>query len=205
MSVAERSDILAERQQAIDAAVANVRRLERQHGVSRAMLEQVRDELVRLAGDGALWSPADFPLGDSGTNQVYRLSEDPDHRFALYMSVGKTGKETPPHDHTTWAVIVGIKGREHNRFYRRTDDGRTPGQGSVAETHRHTVARGTGVCLMPEDIHSIHLEGEPPTLMFHMYGLALDHLPSRVAYDTAAGTYKTFGVAVDIADPVYAR
>jgi predicted metal-dependent enzyme (double-stranded beta helix superfamily) len=205
MSVAERSDPAGERERAIAATVERIRRLERDMGVSRDMLARVREELIALAGDGSLWPPADYPLAEGGGNQVYRLSEDPDHRFALYMSVGKTGKETPPHDHTTWAVIVGIKGKEHNRFYRRTDDGETPGHGTVEVTHQHTVERGTGVCLMPDDIHSIHLEGEPPTLMFHMYGLAIDHLPGRVAYDTAAGTYKTFGVAVDIADPVYAR
>jgi len=205
MSVAERSEPGSEREQAIAVTVERVRRLEREMGVSRDMLEQVRAELVALAGDGRLWPPADYPLAAGGGNQVYRLSEDPDHRFALYMSVGKTGKETPPHDHTTWAVIVGIRGKEHNRFYRRTDDGKTPGVGTVDVSHQHTVERGTGVCLMPDDIHSIHLEGEPPTLMFHMYGLAIDHLPGRVAYDTKNGTYKTFGVAVDIADPVYAR
>lgn len=205
MSMAVERDLTTEREQAITETVGRVRRLEREMGVTREMLAKVRDELIALAGDGRLWPPADYPLAKGGGNQVYRLSEDPDHRFALYMSVGRTGKETPPHDHTTWAVIVGIKGKEHNRFYRRTDDGRTPGRGTVAETHRHTVERGTGVCLMPDDIHSIHLEGEPPTLMFHMYGRAIDHLPDRIAYDTAAGTYKTFSVAVEISDPPYAR
>ena len=58
---------------------------------------------------------------------------DPDHRFALYMSVGKTGKETPPHDHTTWACIGGIKGKEHNKLYDRVDDGKTPFRGEVRE------------------------------------------------------------------------
>ncbi|MEQ9642642.1 MAG: hypothetical protein RIM84_21635 [Alphaproteobacteria bacterium] len=203
MSVAESIDRLAERQQAIDTAVAKVRRLESEQGVCPQMLEQVREELIALAGDGSMWDPADYPLGAGDANQVYRLSEDPDHRFALYMSVGKTGKETPPHDHTTWAVIVGIKGKEHNRFYRRTDDGRTEGKGTVEVTHQHTVERGTGVCLMPDDIHSIHLEGAPPTLMFHMYGLAIDHLPDRIAFNVAEGTYWKFGASADIQEPVY--
>lgn len=203
MSVAESIDRLAEREQAINDAVAEVRRLESEHGVSRDMLEKVCDRLIELVGDGSLWDPADFPLGPGEANQVYRMSEDPDHRFALYMSVGKTGKETPPHDHTTWAVIVGIKGKEHNRFYQRTDDGQTPGNGTVEVTRQHTVERGTGVCLMPDDIHSIHLEGEPPTLMFHMYGTAIDHLPERIAFNTAEGTYWKFGASVDIHEPVY--
>jgi predicted metal-dependent enzyme (double-stranded beta helix superfamily) len=204
MSVAEQSDRLAGRQAAIAATVDRVRKLERQFGVTRQMLEKVRDELVGLAGDGSLWPPHHYPLAEGGGNQVYRLSEDPDHRFALYMSVGKTGKETPPHNHTTWAVITGIRGKEHNRFYRRTDDGRRDGHGTVEVTHQHTVERGTGVCLMPDDIHSIHLEGEPPTLMFHMYGLALDQLHERIAFDTAAGTCRKFGRAVEIKDPPYA-
>lgn len=197
----ETSSLGERRRAAVAATVERIRRIERDQGVNRDALAAIRQELIGLTEEEGLFPPEHFPLRPDGSNAIYRLSEDPDHRFALYMSVGRTGKETPPHDHTTWAVIVGLKGKEHNRFYRRTDDGSVAGRGTVEESHRHTVEKGTGVCLMPDDIHSIHLEGEPPTLMLHMYGLALEQLGERIAFNPADGTYKHFSVNPLISDP----
>ncbi|MBM3489963.1 MAG: cysteine dioxygenase [Alphaproteobacteria bacterium] len=202
LALAESRSIAQRREAAVAATLAKVRRIERERGVNRDALEAIKRELMGLTADRSLFPPEHFPLNPDGGNVAYRLSEDADHRFALYVSTGKTGRETPPHDHTTWAVIVGIKGKEHNRFYRRADDRSQPGKGRVVEVDRATVEHGTGVTLMPEDIHSIHLEGEPPTLMVHMYGLALDHLHRRVAYNAEDGTYRHFPPNSDIRKPV---
>lgn len=193
MSVSEQISPVAERRRAAVAeAIARVRRIEADRGVNLEALEAIKAVMLELAADASLFPPEDFPLSPDGSNVVYRLSEDPDHRFALYMSTGKTGKETPPHDHTTWAVIVGLKGKEHQRFYRRTDDGSVPFKGTVEVVDTFTVEPGTGCTLMPDTIHSIHLEGEPPTLNLHLYGMAIDHLPERVAYHVEDGTYGHF-------------
>ena len=204
LAYAESRSIAERRDAAVAATVAAVRRIEHERGVNRQALEAIKQELIRLAADKSLFPPEHFSLNPDGSNVIYRLSEDPDHRFALYVSTGKTGRETPAHDHTTWAVIVGIKGKEHNRFYARTDDRSQPGKGRVMEISRATVEHGNGVTLLPEDIHSIHLEGEPPTLMVHMYGLALDHLHGRVAYNNEEGSYKHFPANPNIRAPVVA-
>ena len=49
------------------------------------------------------------------------------------------------------------------------------------------VEPGRGICLMPDDIHSIHTTGTVPTRHLHMYGLALERLEDRKAYDTESG------------------
>ncbi|MGH7186478.1 MAG: cysteine dioxygenase, partial [Pseudomonadota bacterium] len=158
MSTADR------RAAAIARTVETIRGIERTMGVTRPALESIRSELFALADDKSVFPPNDFPLDVPGTSKLYKLREDADQRLALYMSVGRTGKQQPPHNHTTWAVIVGLKGKEHNQLYDRLDDGRTPGVGKIALRETVVVEHGTGVCLMPEDVHAIRLEGDPPTM-----------------------------------------
>ena len=59
---------------------------------------------------------------------MHLLSEDDDHGFALYAVAAHSASKTPPHDHTTWAVVVGVEGAELNRHWRRVDDGAPPAQ-----------------------------------------------------------------------------
>jgi predicted metal-dependent enzyme (double-stranded beta helix superfamily) len=178
-----------QRQQAVSAAIGRIRELERTLGVTRVMLAEVRKVMLDLARHQELFPREDFPLTD-GQNQVYRLAEDADHRFALYMSCGMPGKKVPPHNHTTWAVIAGVDGEEENFFYERSDDGQTEWKGTLKQIDHEVVRLGTGVCLMPEDIHHIQTPPDRPNMHLHMYGLSLEHLPNRVSYDVAAGTYK---------------
>ncbi len=135
---------------------------------------------------------------EDGTGVIYRLAEDADHRFALYASTGAPGKSVPPHNHTTWAVIVGLYGDEHNKFYERTDDGATAGEGSLRETGGITLNHGDGTAMMPNDIHSIQITDSARTVHLHMYGLALEQLHERVMYNRDAGTYRVFPASQNI-------
>jgi predicted metal-dependent enzyme (double-stranded beta helix superfamily) len=190
---AERTTVRERRDAEVAKAVADVRAIERDMGVNRAALEKIKQRLLQLAADRSLFPTEHFPLAADESSVIYRLSEDPDQRFAMYMSTTRTGRETPPHNHTTWACIVGVRGKEHNKLYDRIDDGATPFKGEVRERERYTVEHGKGIAFMPEDIHSIHLEGEAPMLMIHMYGLALDRLEKRIAFNREDGTYRHFG------------
>ena len=188
-----------ERQAAIAETIGLIREIEGEQGVSRAALESIKEVLLGLAAKCELFPLADFPVGEAdGTGVVYRLSEDLDHRFALYASTALPGKLVLPHNHTTWAAITGVHGDEHNVFYERSDDGLVAGRGTLRESGQETVSLGTGVTLMPEDIHSIYVIGEEQTLHLHMYGLALEQLHERVTYDTEAGTYSGFPAAQNI-------
>jgi predicted metal-dependent enzyme (double-stranded beta helix superfamily) len=190
---ATRSSIAAERERAVAATVARIRAIERGQGVTRPALAAIKAELVALANRRALFPRDEFvPPDEPPRDRFYRLSEDADHRFALYLNASLPGRESPPHDHTTWAVIVGIDGEEANRVYERTDDRSTPGRGAVRVVHEEVIRAGTGMAYMPEDIHSIHVVGTKPILHLHMYGTSIEHLPNRVAFDIAAGTYKVY-------------
>lgn len=175
-------------------AVTVARAAERDLGVSRAALERVMRSLIALAARRELFPPEDFPPPASAGDDsiLYRLSEDEDHRFALYLSSARPGKATVPHNHTTWAVIVAVAGEELNRLYERVDDGSVPGRGEVRQTGEFVVRPGTGICFLPDDIHSIHVLGDEPTLHFHMYGRGLEQLRERIGFDVDTGTYKIF-------------
>jgi len=186
---AERS---AARRAAIAAAVADVREIERREGVTRASLERIKARLTSLAARKDLFSDKDFPPPAPGgklKSCLYRVAEDPDHRFALYVNSSLGGHNTPAHNHTTWAVIVGITGEELNRFYDRAD-------GGVREKGQQVVRQGSGVCFLPEDLHSIHIQA--PLINFHMYGLGLDQLHSREYYKAEERAWKVFPAHGDI-------
>ena len=59
---------------------------------------------------------------------------------------------------------------------------------------------GSGVTLLPNDIHSIHIDGDEPGLFLHMYGLALDQLSERVFFNLETGDCKVYPSHPDIRD-----
>jgi len=103
------------------------------------------------------------------------------------VSSANQGKETPPHNHATWAVIVGIEGEELNKLYRRADDGRSNDSAHLEVVGTHVVKEGQPISLMPDDIHSIHVQSVEPTLHLHLYGRRLADLKERLQFDTATG------------------
>jgi len=183
-----------ERRSAIEAAVADIREIEKRDGVTRQSLEKIKQRLLQLAARTDLFDPNDYPPpapGQKLRSCLYRLSEDADHRFALYANASLGGYGTPAHNHTTWAVIVGVTGAELNKFYERTAEG-------IRENGRDVVCHGAGVAFMPEDLHSIHIEA--PLLNFHMYGLALEQLHRREFYEEKERRWEVFPAHSDIRD-----
>src|SRR3954447_26870790 len=130
-----------ERKREIEKAVADVRAIERSGGMTPQTLERIKQRLTLLAARQDLFTAADFPPpapGGKRNSCLYRVSEDTDHRFALYVNSSDGNYGTPAHNHTTWAVIVGVSGEEVNRFYERSDSG-------VREKGNAVVRQGTGV------------------------------------------------------------
>ena len=186
-----------ERSRAVTAAIADIRAVERDHGVTAGGLARIKRRLLDLAAREELFPEADFPPPDGDAEfpaHVYRIAEDDDHRLALYVQSARGALDTPPHNHTTWAVIAGIRGDELNRFYERTADG------GVVQTGRRVVQKGSAVAFLPDELHSIHVAGDDTVINFHMYGLALDHLHEREYYRADDRSWRNFPAQQDIID-----
>ena len=183
------ADIRATRGAAVAATIDRIRGIERSQGVSRAMLEAVKAEMMQLAAQEHLFPSDEFPPPPAGETKAnrYLLQHDPDDSFALYLNALNPGNETKPHDHTTWAVVVAVEGQELNKVYRRTDDRSDPARCALSIDHEIMVEPGRGIALMPDDIHSIHTTGRMPTRHLHLYGKALETLDDRRAFDADSG------------------
>ncbi len=187
------SDIASRRAAAVAAFIATARRLVPDpEAATPDPLRAVAAALEQLGLQRDLFPAEHFPVSEDNPAQVYRLSEEPGGRHALYVSAGLPGKAQPPHDHTTWAIIAGISGNERNVFYERSTTA-DPARDALAAGKTVDVVPGVSVQLSPTDVHTIELVGDEPGLHLHFYGRALDRMPGRVVFETReGGTYRTF-------------
>jgi len=190
----ERTEAVAETIERARAAIARM-------GLSREALERIAPELVALASRGELFPAEQFPLGPDGASKVYYLAQDPDGEYAIYASAGAPGKAQPPHNHTTWAIISGVRGTEHNVVYERIDNRAIEGQGKLRHVREIPVRKGNSVELMPDDFHTIATAEQ--ALHLHLYGRSLEALPERIYFkERTGGAYKHFPANPNITSPV---
>src|SRR5262245_43614400 len=75
------------RNQMISTTVDRIRTMAKDTGVTRAALEDMKAVMLELAAHTELFPEEDFVIekDDKGNFPIYRLAEDDDRRFALYM------------------------------------------------------------------------------------------------------------------------
>ena len=91
----------------------------------------------RAAARQREWLRDDMCEPDAEQGFGFRLlHEEAGHDLAVFIASWLPGRGTPPHDHGTWAVVVGLKGCERNTRWRRLDDGARPGYAEIAAGRR---------------------------------------------------------------------
>lgn len=184
--------LAARRRVAVDQALTDIRGIASTQPFDRTVLARITARLEKLAQQTELFTRTDFPPPAAtegvGASTRYRLNpEDGDDDIALYLNSINPGKTSIPHNHTTWAAIVAVEGQEENRIYRRTDDGRDPAVARLELDRELTVQPGTPIAFLPDDLHSIHVIGNEPTLHFHLYGRPLETLSQRIGVNLETG------------------
>lgn len=174
--------IASERNALVAGAIEKIQTLRSQKGDTREVIHEIRDILKNLAKRTDLFATEEFqPPTDPQFQKIrfYELAASKDEAYVLYLSANEPGKSFPPHNHHSWAVVVGIEGIEENRLYKRFDlDGRS----YVEQIDSVAVEPGVGLGLMPEDIHSIHVPEDfkgTRCLQFRMYEKPISEQSSR--------------------------
>lgn len=181
----------------VSDSVKTIRNIVKTQGLNRESLAEVLTQVIALAGHHDWWTQAQFAPPEGEERQArYMIHEDDDHSYALYLNVMRPGKQIVPHDHTTWACIAAAEGTEYNYVYDRLDDGSRPGHARIVKTGTVVVEPGTGIALMPDDIHAVEIKGDVVIRHLHMYGRALETLDQRQAFDMTNDTCRIMPIGV---------
>lgn len=86
-----------------------------------------------------------------------------------------SGRGIRPHEHGTWAVVVGVTGVEKNTLWERTDDRLREGFAELKKLSEHHISAGDVITMKTGEIHSVENETDEITLTFHVYGHHLNH------------------------------
>ena len=173
--------------------------------LARERLEAAKPLLIDLAARTELFPPEHFPIAPGQPGAVYHLAEDDDGGFAMYLSTALPGKSQPPHNHTTWAMISGVRGPRAQHRVPPHRLGGDAGRGTLEKIGELTVQRGNAIAFMPNDFHTIQNAGESANMHVHCYGHTLEDLPLRIRFESAqGGEHKQFRAKPEILSPLVA-
>jgi len=82
------------------------------------------------------------------------------------------GVVSPPHEHRTWAIIVGISGQEMNQIYDVLDSESKKAQ----QSNVVIVGKSDTITMESHQVHGTVSIGPEATFHLHLYGCSLDLL-----------------------------
>ena len=126
---------------------------------------------------------------------VHILHEEPDHSLAVFVVAWSPHKGTPPHDHGTWAVVVGMDGEERNVKFNRHDDRSRPDYAELEERCRITAGPGDVICMRPRGIHLVHNDTGRVTTSLHTYGRHVNYT-DRASFNLETNEATPFKVSI---------
>ena len=139
---------------------------------SEGVLEQVAADLIRL-GNELDWSKLETPSAKPGEERLYLLAQAGQEGPCLYLVSDGPGVTSPAHEHSTWAVIVGLRGIERNAFYEATSHERR----EARCVRVRDIGIGDRAVLTEATIHATEVIGPQATFHLHLYGKPLHALP----------------------------
>jgi len=180
-------------QYSIDQYVDDLRRITAEAASENEIFEQVGPLARRLANEDS-WIEDRFYEPDDETGfSAFLLHEEEDHSLAVLAVSWTPGMGVGPHDHGTWAVVVGVDGIERNIRYQRLDDRSNPDYAELEIKGESRAGPGDLVCIKKGGIHSVRNDSDKVTLSLHTYGTHINY-SIRSQFDVDARTAKEFKV-----------
>jgi predicted metal-dependent enzyme (double-stranded beta helix superfamily) len=184
-----------ERQDPVATFVAALRHAGAQ-GAEAAILRDVQAAASALAARRAEWlTPAmRRPDAEQGF-ALHLLHEEADHALAAFVVSWMPRRGTTPHDHGTWAVVVGLDGAERNELWRRTDDRARDGYAELARVGEKVFAEDEVLVMPAGVIHSVWNDSDRVSVSLHVYGRHVNHT-ERSQFDPVARTRTPYKVRI---------
>ncbi len=180
----------------VEDYVADIRAIVAEETEQRRITERIRPLAKRLAAEPG-WFKDEYRTTDPDQGfGVHLLSEEENHDTAVFVIAWAPNRGTKPHNHLTWAVVVGLEGEEHEVNFQRLDDGSKPGFADLKACGEATLYPGSTSVCMPHDIHRVWNTGESVSISLHTYGRHLNHT-GRSEFDVAAKREQPFIVKVE--------
>jgi predicted metal-dependent enzyme (double-stranded beta helix superfamily) len=163
------------------------------HSDTHALLKEVKPLAVRLAASADLRLQMNKEADQEQGFGFQILHEEADHTLSVALLSWLPGRGTPPHNHGTWGMVVGVEGDELNTFWRRTDDGSQPGHADLSKLSEKMFKPGEAIGLTQEIIHSVHNPSDQISVSLHVYGKNVNHT-SRSRFDPEKSTVELWTV-----------
>jgi len=176
----------------ISHLVDDLKRITAESKGERDILAQIRPLARRAALSSTIWLEDRMYQADPDQGfGVHLLHENPDHTLAVFAVSWLPNRGTLPHNHGTWAVVVGVDGPERNKFFQRLDDGKRPRYAELKKTGEKTCGVGDVLAMPDGVIHSVWNETDAVTVSLHIYGRHTNHT-GRSQFDLEKQTEMPF-------------
>jgi len=174
----------------LDTYVRELRRLSAEVRDEAQLVDLVAPHARAFAHASDLADESRYSIDPDQGFGLHLLHEEDDHRLAVFVLAWLPGHSTPPHNHKTWGVVVGLAGREEETRWRRVDD-----SARLERQEQRIVGPGAISTLLPEDIHSVKNTGDEVSLSLHTFGRHVNHT-GRTEFDLESHTEKAWVVSV---------
>lgn len=163
----------------------------------RGILSRARPLARRAALSKANWLEDRMYKADPDQGfGVYLLHEESGHTLAVFAVSWLPNRGTPPHDHGTWALVVGVDGPEKNEFFERVDDRSRSGHAELKKIGEKVFEVGDVIAMPTGTIHSVWNDTDRVTLSLHIYGKHIN-FTGRSQFDPEKRTETPFILKVD--------
>ncbi len=182
----------------LEQYVKDLRSVTAQESDPEKITERVAPIAKRFALDAGWMRPQYRECDREQGFGVHLLHEEPNHDLAVFVLSWLPGRGTSPHNHKTWAVVVGMAGQEQEINYDRIDDGSKPGFARLERADESVMTAGDIARCYPEHIHKVTNVGKDISLSLHTYGRHIN-FTGRSEFDAEKNLEKPY--VVKVADP----